>query len=158
MAFESSLLSLRPRITADENRLIAATSWPFRIVTLGLSVRHVIVDRHSKAVIVEHRRAWFWHHRVSFQFREIESITYGYDDVSPTSAVQMAYDSLDRFAVGLRPYGKDEVLLFYFVGDGTFTNEGPLPDWWYWEEYLTDWSGAQQRESQLFVQLLLRLA
>ena len=154
MSFETSLLSFVPRITADENRLIAATSLPFRIATLGLSIRQVTIDRQLQLVTIGDRRAWVWHRRSTFHFREIEAVTYGYDDVSLSAVLQAAHDSVDRFVVGLKPYGRDEVLLFYFVGDGTFTNDGPLPDWWYWEEYATDWSGTQQRESLLFVQLL----
>jgi hypothetical protein len=157
MAFATSFLSSVPRITADENRLIAATSLPFRIVTLGLSIRRVTVDRELKLVTIEDRKAWIWHRRISLHFNEIESITYGYDDVSLSGVFQTAHDSVDRFVVGLKPYGRDEVVLFNFVGDGTFTNEGPLPDWWYWKEYATDWSGTQQQESRLFVQLLSKL-
>jgi hypothetical protein len=157
LAFETSLLSFCPRITADEHRLIAATSWAHRIVTIGLSLRRVTVDRHLKIISIDHRRAWFWHRRVTFQFREIEAVTYGYEDVSPASSMNLTYDSVDRFIVGLKPFGKEEVPLFHFVGDGTFTNDGPMPDWWYWDEYLTDWSGNQQRESRLFVQLLSKM-
>jgi hypothetical protein len=55
--------------------------------------------------------------------------------------------------VGLRLHNLDELHLFFFYGDGTFSNDGPLPDWFYWKDYLFDLSGAQEKESRLFVDL-----
>jgi hypothetical protein len=53
--------------------------------------------------------------------------------------------------------GGEEVRLFYFVGDGAFQNDSPLPDWWYWEDYALDRVGSQDRESRMFVQLLSQI-
>ncbi|HWY88736.1 MAG TPA: hypothetical protein VNX28_18640, partial [Gemmataceae bacterium] len=58
------------------------------------------------------------------------------------------------FSVGLRLYGGGERHLFYFFGDGTFTNTGPWPDWIYWEDFAFDMSGTQERESKAFVEVV----
>jgi hypothetical protein len=68
-----------------------------------------------------------------------------------------AHDSVDLHSVGVRLRDGDEVHLFYFYGDGTFRNDGPWPDWLYWDHYLFDLSGTQQRESRAFVELLSKL-
>src|SRR5712671_1900998 len=115
MAIETSLLSLSPKITAKEHRLIVTTSWPSRILTLGLSLRQLVVDRYFKTITFDHRRAWFWKSRINFHFSDIESVTYGYDDVSPGSSFLATHDSVDRFVVGLKPFGGEEVLLFNLV-------------------------------------------
>jgi hypothetical protein len=79
---------------------------------------------------------------------------YGYQDWSASGSSSWAYNSVDLFSVGLRLHGGEEWHLFYFYGDGTFSNQGPLPDWLYWEQYLFDLSGSQERESRVFVELL----
>ena len=47
--------------------------------------------------------------------------------------------------------------LFWFYGDGPFTNYGPFPDWLYWQEYLFDLRGTQETESRLYAEMLSRL-
>ena len=37
---------------------------------------------------------------------------------------------------------------------GGSDNEGPFPDWFYWQEYVFDLTGTQVSESRLFVELL----
>ncbi len=36
-------------------------------------------------------------------------------------------------------------------------NDGPWPDWLYWNDYLFDLSGTQERESKAFVELLSKM-
>ena len=50
-----------------------------------------------------------------------------------------------------------ELRLFNFIGDGTFTNDGPWPDWMHWDEYVFDISGSQENESRVFVDVLSTL-
>ena len=90
-------------------------------------------------------------------FARIVGVTYGYEDVNPFSSLGLVHDAFDRFIIGLRVVGRDEVKLFSFFGDGVFTNNGPLPDWWYWKEIAVDFAGTQERESRLFAQLISRL-
>jgi len=158
MAFASRLgFSICPRINADADHLTASTSSLSRVLSLGLSIRHVVVDRLVQTVTIAQRRAWFFQRRRIVPFSHIAAVTYGYEDISPLSAFSSTHDGVDRFVVGLRVIGSDEVRLFDFVGDGVFTHDGPLPDWWYWDEYLVDFTGTQERESRLYVQLLSKL-
>jgi hypothetical protein len=59
--------------------------------------------------------------------------------------------------VGLRLQDDKFIHLFFFFGDGTFTNDGPLPDWLYWDDYLFDFTGTQEKESRGFVELLRKM-
>jgi len=151
------LLSLSPRIRADESRLMASTPWILRILTLGLWLRLVIVDRSSQTVTLRRRVAWLFLQTEVIPFDQIAGVTYGYEDEHPFAGLFGAHDSLDHYLVGLRVFGREEMRLFSFLGEGMFTNNGPLPDWWYWDEYLADFTGAQARESRLFVQLLSQM-
>lgn len=158
MAYESRFaFSICPRIKAEEDRLTASTSWFACLLTLGLLWRQVVVDRPSRTVTIDQRTAWLFHQKRHFSFAGIASVTYGYEDANPFAFLFHTHDAIDRYVVGLRVFGKDEVRLFSFIGEGVFTNNGPLPDWWYWDEYVLDFSGTQGRESKLFVQLLSKL-
>ncbi|MBI3413853.1 MAG: hypothetical protein HY043_00825 [Verrucomicrobia bacterium] len=157
MAFESSLLSFCPRIEATQDTLSASTSWLVRFLSLGLFLRRVTVDRSAQSVTIERRLCWFFFKSRSIEFRHIAAVTYGYEDIALSASFTSTHDSTDLFIVGVLLVNREEVSLFKFLGDGTFTNDGPLPDWWYWEEYLTDWSGTQEKESRLFAQLLSKV-
>lgn len=158
MGFGSSFgISFCPRITAQDDSLMASTSWIVRILGLGLFLRKVVVDRRSQTVTLEQRMAWFFKRKRHWSFSQVAAVTYGYDDVNPFALFSTTHDAIDRYVVGLRVRGDAEVRLFYFIGDGAFTNDGPLPDWWYWDDYAMDFTGSQERESKLFVQLLSKM-
>jgi hypothetical protein len=157
MAIASPLLSTCPRLCKEGSRLVARTPWRLLISTLGLVYRQVTVDPKKEAVSVYGRYLWLLPRRRRIHFRAIEAVTYGYQDWASDAWWSYAHDSVDLFSVGLRLHGGDEVHLFYFYGDGTFTNDGPWPDWLYWEDYLFDMSGTQERESKAFVDLLSKM-
>lgn len=158
MGFEIPFgLSICPRIRAEEDRLTASTSWIQRILMLGLSQRQVVVDRQEQTVTLRQRTAWFFSSVDQIPFAQIAGVTYGYEDEHPFASMFGTHDSVDRYVVGLRVYGREELRLFSFVGEGYVTNNGPLPDWWHWEEYAFDLSGSQARESKVFVQLLAQM-
>jgi hypothetical protein len=154
VAITSRLFSVCPRLSKQKNKLVAATAWRLRILTLGWLFRKVIVDPKKKVVNFHSR--YFWvipcHRRI--KFTAIEAITYSYQDWAPGASWTWTHDSVDLFTVGLRLYGGEDVHVFYFYGDGEFTNDGPLPNWIYWENYLFDTVGKQQKESRAFVDLL----
>src|SRR5690349_5278471 len=130
MAYESRFaISVCPQIKADEFRLMASTSWLIRIFGLGFLSKKVVVDRQSKTVSIDQRTAWFFRRERVFSFAQIAAVTYGYEDVHPFAGFSTTHDAIDRFVVGIRVVGSDEVRLFSFLGDGVFTNSGPLPDW-----------------------------
>jgi hypothetical protein len=89
-------------------------------------------------------------------FGEVTGVTYGYEEALP-SLWWEARDPIDRFLVGLKLRSGEEVKLFVFTGDGTFTNDGPMPDWFYWQEFLGDYTGTQERDSRAFVKLLSKV-
>ena len=157
MAFEFRFLSICPRVSKVNGTLVATTAWRIRILTLGLLYRKLTVDPKEKVLTIFGHYFWFFPRQRRIKFSSIEALTYGYEDWSIGSVISWAHDSLDLFAVGIRLYKDEELHGFYFYGDGTFTNDGPLPDWLYWDDYLFDLSGTQERESKGFVDLVAKM-
>jgi hypothetical protein len=157
VAIASEVLSICPRITKASGRLVATTALRMLIPTLGSIYRQVTVDPKKEEVSVYGRYFWLLPRRRRIRFRAIAAVTYGYQDWASDAWYTWAHDSVDLFSVGLRLHGGDEVHLFYFYGDGTFTNDGPWPDWLYWDRYVFDMCGTQERESKAFVELLSKM-
>src|SRR5262245_1406338 len=157
MTFSLRLLSVCPRLNKSKGKLVAATGWTLRILTLGWLFRKVVVDPKREELTICRRYCWVFSRRRRVGFGAIEAVTYGYQDWAIGAHLSWAHDSLDLYSVGLRLQGGDELHLFYFYGDGTFSNNGPWPDWLYWEDYLLDISGTQETESRAFVELLSKM-
>ncbi len=157
MPFYSALYSICPRVKKESGRLVARTGWRFLITTLGLIQREVICDPKNAVVLVRRRYCWFFTRRLRIPFASITAIGYGYQDLNPGKDWFWTHDSYDWFTVRLKLRSGKEMHLFHFHGDGTFTNDGPMPDWMYWDDYLFDLSGTQDRESYLFVELLSKM-
>jgi hypothetical protein len=157
MALYSSLFSISPHIYKRHGRLEAVTSLWFQIFTLGLIHKRVIIDPKEQLVRIRRRYLWLIHRSTKVPFRSIAAITYGYDDWGNPGNLSWAHDAKEIYSVGLRLYSGHEKRLFYFMGDGEFQNDGPLPDWWYWQEFLFDFAGTQQRESRMFVEALSKM-
>jgi hypothetical protein len=111
----------------------------------------VRVDRVNESVTIRDRTWWFRRRERVILFGEVAGIGYGYEEWSWGF---WARDPVDRFVVSLKLKWGEEVRLFDFVGDGTFTNDGPLPDWTYWKEYAFDMTGTQEQESRMFAKVL----
>jgi hypothetical protein len=127
-------------------------------LTLGWLIREVVVDVELKKLTVRSRYFWAFTRRRCIRFGDVEAVTYGYEDWAIGSVLNWSHDSLDLYSVGLRLFDEDELHLFNFFGDGTFTNERSWPDWLDWqEEYVLDVSGTQDRESRVYVELLSKL-
>jgi hypothetical protein len=157
VALSSRFLSVCPRISKSKGKLVATTALLLRILTLGCLYRKVVVDPKRRRLTLSRRYFWLFFRRRRIRFEWIEAVTYGYQDWALGSSATWAHDSTDVFSVGLRLHGGNELRLFSFFGDGTFSNNGPLPDWLYWGNYLFDTSGTQEKESRLFVELLSRM-
>ena len=157
MAFSLRLFSFCPRLRKTQGKLVAATAWRLRILTLGWLYRKVVVDPQAQELTIYRRYFWAFPRCRRVPFGAVEAVTYGYQDWAPGASLSWAHDSVDLYSVGLRLHGGEELHLFYFYGDGTFSNEGPLPDWLYWDDYLLDISGTQERESRAFVELLRKM-
>jgi hypothetical protein len=157
MTIYSSLFSVGPRVRKERGRLVARTGWRFLFSTLGLIWREVVVDPKKAVVLIRRRYGWFFTRRLRIPFGSITAIAYCYQDLNLGRGWFWTHDSYDQFTVRLRLRGGREMHLFHFHGDGTFTNDGPLPDWYYWNDYLFDFSGTQAAESRLFVDLLSKM-
>lgn len=150
MPFELPFLSVCPRVEAEEGVLTATTPWLIRILTLDAYYRRVVVSRIAKSVFIERRLFWGFREHQVYEFDQIYAVTYGYQDDAIASDFT-AHDSVDDFLVGLRLHNGEELPLFRFVGDGSFTNNSSFSDVWYAEDIVTDCSGTQEEESKQFV-------
>ena len=157
MAIPLKFLSLGPRISKRDRRLTLSTGWGLRMMTLGLWYRRVVMDVEQQVFTFHARYLWLFSRTKRIPFASVAAVTYGYSDWSPGAYLSWAHDSLDVFSVGLRLHGEQELGLFDFVGDGTFANDGPWPDWVYWSDYLCDVCGTQERESKALVDLLCHI-
>ena len=126
-------------------------------MTLGGLYRTVIVDPRKQEVVVFRRYFWAFRRLRRIRFAAVEAITYGYKDLASSSFLTSPHDSSDLFSVGLRLHNGEEVHLFDFYGDGTFTSDGLLPGWLHGDECLFDWTGTQVRESRAYVELLCKM-
>jgi hypothetical protein len=112
---------------------------------------------------LEIRKAWAIKTFRRIEFTDIEEILYGYAEVSSdsfdTSSTWGAHTVQDLFTVGLLLKGGEQVTLFRFYGQGGFVNNGILPDWMYWDEYLVSpyTQGNQESDSLMFADLLSRM-
>ena len=149
----NALFSVTPRIRGDAGGITATTGWVAQVLMLGAAFRRVRVDRVNETVTIDDRTWWFRRRERVVLFQEVAAVSYGYEDIS-WSMNLWARDSTDRFVVGLKLKWGEEVRLFNFVGDGTFMNNGPLPDWMYWKEYAFDATGTQEQESRMFARAL----
>jgi hypothetical protein len=149
----SPLFSITPRIVGDRNGLTAMTSRVAQALMLWARFRRVRVDAANRTVTIEDRSWWFRRKARVILFDEVAGVTYGYQE-HWVSRGFLARDPIDEFVVGLKLKWGEEVGLFWFVGDGTFTNDGWLSDWYYWKEIAFDVSGTQEQESRMFARVL----
>jgi hypothetical protein len=150
-------LSVSPRIYKRHGKLVARTSVLACLLCLGLIFRRVTVEPKKAKVFLTRRHFWFFARTQHVPFRFIQAIIYRYGDMSGTHDLASAGKTFDVFTVGLRLSDLTEVHLFRFLGSGAFVNESCWPDWLYWENYVTDLSGAQEEESRAYVELLRRM-
>lgn len=155
------LFAICPRIRNDSGRIVASTAWRLRLLLLGTVYRQVVIDPANEKVSIRSRYLWLIRFHRLVRFSQIQAVTYGYVDESPFANLPIAGDSFDWFSVGLRFDDDSEVHLFSFIGDGTFVNNGELPDWmhkkwdWHsWKLYQPDIVGSQEKESRVFVDVL----
>jgi len=156
MPFTNFLLSYCPRVRKVDDKLVASTAYRDRMFTLGTVFRQVTVDPAKKELVLYRRYFWLFTRTRRISFQDVRAVTYTYQDWN-ASSLAWAQDSYDLYAVGLRLHNDDEAHLFYFRGAGSFSNEGPLPDWLYWPDFATDWTGNQDTESRAYVEVLQKM-
>lgn len=149
-----SFLSITPRIVGDAQGLTATTAWAAQLLMLCGWFRRVRIDLEERRVSIDDRSWWIRCRERVILFDQVAAVTYGYEEWSWTWG---ARDPIDRFIVGLKLKSRKEVALFWFAGDGTFTNDGILPDWVYWKEIAFDLQGTQEQESRVFARVLSKM-
>ena len=157
VAIAIPFLSICPRIRKRGDALIVSTSWVALAMTLGLWIRKVVVAPDEKLVTLRDRYLWLIPRERNIPFPAIGAVTYGYENHSPGSDLTYTNDSWDQFSVGLRLKDDNDIHLFSFFGEGTFTNNAPFADWMYWSDFMLDFSGTQEHRSQVLVNLLSKL-
>ena len=129
----SHIFRFRPRIRTEDGKLIASSGWRARILSLGLWIRRVEVDRQRQIIRIRTRIAWFFTSSRVIPFDRIEEVLYSYGDYGAASSWEV-HQQTDLYTVGLLLEGGEEVKLFRFYGQGDFFTDGAFPDWFYWEE------------------------
>ena len=158
MPIHSRLFSICPEVRKRKGKLVASTSLGLRILTLGALYREVVIDPHHQMIRLKRRTFWFFRRAERIPFALVSAVTYGYMGTGGEGDWwRGARKTQDVFSVGLRLAGLEEIHLFWFVGEGPFTNDGPFPDWLYWQEHLFDLRGTQESESRAYAETLSRL-
>lgn len=70
-----------------------------------------------------------------------------------------AYRDRGVYTVELRPTTGQRIMLFRFYSEGDFINDGLMPDFMFWDEYLeaTLTKGDQGREAEAFGKIIAGL-
>lgn len=153
MAITLSVLSIGPRVRIENNRLVASTGWSFLIPTLGLWRKHLVVDPAARELDFTFSFFWLFWLRYRIPFHDVKEVIYRYDNIAPFHSFT-ATDALDCFKVGVVTNDRDEYIFFRWIGEGEFGNNSLWPDWCYWDQYMIDFKGTQDKESMVFFELL----
>jgi hypothetical protein len=150
-----SLFSNGPTFRKKGRKLIVTSSRLTRLLSLGLFNRTMTVDPDRKVIVVRDQRFWFDERVERYPFDLITGVSFHLGGLNHDPSL-FTSDRLESYSVGLKLYGQSDpdVHLFRFVGEGRMSNNGPLPDWVYWYEDLTDIVGTHEEEAQHFVKVL----
>jgi hypothetical protein len=140
-------------------RLVIHSNLITRVASLGLSAREVVVDPDRRVLTVRDRRWWVGKRVERFPFDLITAVSFHFLGGLNHSGSVFTSDRVEAYAVGLKVYGAadPDVHLFWFAGEGRFTNTGPLPDWVYWYEALADVCGTHEEDARQFLTALARV-
>lgn len=154
---------MAPRIFKRDDKLIARTSWSVRILSLGLSLRTVIVDPSEKVISLKSRGFWFIKRVRRIRFSEVTSMLYRYDDVDPFTRSGYVYPWIETpsfwgvYSVGLRLTDQSDVHLFrFFAGDFSLPNRR-WPDWCYGWEFIPEPTGFNEHDSRAYLEVVGKL-
>jgi hypothetical protein len=154
---QSSLFSTGPVFRRSGRKLIIRTSRVARWLSLGMVNRKVVIDPDRKRVRIEDRFMWFRPTYDSYSFDLITGVSFHLNNGLRNEG--FTEDGMEAYSLGLKMYGADapNIHLFRFLGEGPFINKGPLPDWFYWYQALTDIRGTQEEDARHFVTVLSRV-
>ena len=113
------MLSYCPLLRKRDGCLVASSSWLFRLLTLGLLLRQVVVDPKKKIICIRRRVFWLFASTRKIPFRFVQSVTYGYEGQREASWASEDYSVSGTFAVGLKLVDGERVHLLLFPGEGS---------------------------------------
>ncbi|MBS1709467.1 MAG: hypothetical protein JSS65_12205 [Armatimonadetes bacterium] len=150
------LVSASPRVRRDNDCLIVRSSINSQFFCLGAAAKTLVVEPARRRLAVTYRSFWLYRRTKHVEFDWIREVTFDYNDLGFGG---WARRSEDLYTTGLTLQSGEWVELFKFYGEGDFQNDGPLPDWWYWEDHLMTHvvKGDQEGSSFRFVDLLSNL-
>ena len=153
MSFATSLLSIGPVVSRDGTKLKARTSTFFALLTLGANLKLFEADTATRRIHFHRRLFWVFARSWDVAFEEVVEVKYGYENLNPFAFIS-ADDATDDFFISLEMRDRSSIALFHWIGEGEFTNNTILPDWWFFGETLFDATGTQQKESMTFYEVL----
>jgi hypothetical protein len=153
--YESSWLSIEPRVWVEDDKLRGRASFLLRMLSLFSYDRLLTVDRAARMVTVESRVFWFYRRSHTVKFDQIERIDYKFASLTTSWSYWVGRtDQLESFSVGLIIEGeRDPLHIFSFRGEGA-VNTGIAGI--FFGDSLFDGQGTQESSSRRFVEELSR--
>ena len=150
------VVSASPSIRRDGDRLTVRSSVNSQVFCLGATAKSLVIEPARRRLSLTSRSFWFYRRTRHIEFDWIKEVTLDYNDVG---FGMWARRNEDLFTTGLTLQNGEWVQLFKFYGEGDFQNDGPFPDWFYWEEHLMTHvvKGDQEASSLRFADLLSAL-
>jgi len=139
---------------------MATSGWKAHLLSLGFGGRKVTIDPVRKLLRIAIRRGWFFTTSQVITFDRVLYVISGYRDWSLSNwSVFGAYRDRGVFTVELRLKTGERIVLFRFYSEGDFINDGFMPDFMYWDDYLDAalTKGNQGKESEVFARLVAGL-
>lgn len=151
--YESSWLSVEPRVWEEGDALYGRASLLLRVLSLFSYDRRLTVDRRARTVTLESRWLWFFQETRTIGFEQIEQIEYKFASVPTSWSFGVGRtDQLESFSVNLVLEGEPKALrLFSFRGEGAVSTglAGVLLG-----DSVFDGQGTQESSSRRFVDRL----
>lgn len=151
--YESSWLSVEPRVWVEGDTLRGRASLLLRLLSLFSYDRCLTVDRVARTVTVDSRWLWFSQQTHTVRFEEIARIEYKFASIGTSWSFGVGRtNQLESFSVNLVLQGEPEPLrLFSFRGDGAVSTGlvGVLLG-----DSIFDGQGTQESSSRRFVDIL----
>ncbi len=150
------LFAFSPDVYSDKGLLVARTGWKANVFSIGFAGRSVTLDRNREMIRL--RKRWFWFVVTTryISFASVKEVLYGYTDVDPFQSFSWAHLQDDLFSVGVKLRTGEEIRLFRFYGQGDFSNDGPFPDWFFWDEILESklTKGSQEGHALIYAEVV----
>lgn len=154
------ILQFCPRISKQNNVLVASSPWRAHLLCFGFGGRQVSIDPARKLIAIAIRRFWFFTSTQVLTFDRVLYVLSGYRDWSlSTWSVFGAYRDRGVYTVELRLTTGERIMLFRFYSEGDFINDGFMPDFMYWDDYMDAalTKGNQGQKSEVFAKLVAGL-